>query len=168
MNQLKLYEIPKQYEQIFNNLYDEETGEIIETVQHQLNALDALRDQKCVALASVIKNLQAEAQAIKDAKDSMALREKRHKAKIEYLESYLTDNMQACGITELSHPALGKIKLKESQAVDDDIDHNLLPKKYIEIVTETKILKGEIRKALMAGEKIPGAKLKTNLNLSIK
>jgi hypothetical protein len=167
MNQLKLYEISNQYEHIFNNLYDEETGEILETVQKQLNALDAVRDKKCVAVAAFIKNMEAERDAIKTAKENMATREKRYKNRIEYLEHYLKDNMQLCGITKLSHPEF-EIKLKESQAVDDDIDLLLLPTKYQETVTETKVLKAEIRKALMNGEKIPGAKLKTNLNLSIK
>jgi len=167
LTSLKLYEISEQYDRIFSELFDEETGEINPEKQAALNALDEAGNRKIISTACVIKNMEAEAKAINDAKNAMALREKRFKAEMEWLEEYLTFNMHKLGLKEISCPYF-KISLRESAAVDPDIDMDALPEKFKRVKTEIDPNKRDILAALKAGEEVPGAKLKTNLNLTIK
>lgn len=167
MNELKLYEISDQYQSIFDSLYDPETGEITEEGQAKLDSLDLVRDNKCVAVASVIRNMESDLETIKFMKEKVKQREELYKKRMEKLEWYLKSNMEACGVTKINNP-LFDIKLSESFAVDDDLEEYLIPDKFKETEVKVKVLKSEIRKALMKGEEVPGAKLKRNLNLSIK
>ena len=81
---MKLYEIDEQLEQ----LIDPETGEILD-----FNAFDNLmmqRDEKIENVALWIKNLKAEAKALKEEKDMFAQRERVVNKKIERLTFFLT------------------------------------------------------------------------------
>lgn len=166
-NSLKLYEITEAYERLFTELFDEETGEIRPDKQAELQALDEAGQKKIISTASYIKNLEAEAAAISAAKDAMSKREKRFKAQMEYFEDYLKFNMSRQGVKKISCPYF-EISLTESQAVDDAVDMDALPEKFKRVKTEVSPNKAELLRALKAGEEIPGAKLKTNLNLRIK
>lgn len=68
-----------------------------------------------------IKNLEASADAIKQAEKSMSDRRKSIENKAESIRKYLKDNMQRCGITKIESPYFAlTIKKNPSSVVIDD------------------------------------------------
>ena len=63
---------------------------------------------------------------------------------------------------------IGTISLKSNPPATDIFDESILPKKFLkEKVTYTPS-KTDIKKALQAGEEVPGARLVINTSLTIK
>lgn len=80
---MKLYEIDAKIMECI----DDETGEILDS--EQLEQLEMERDAKIESVGLWIKNLAAEADAIKTEKNNLAAREKIARNKIDRLKEYL-------------------------------------------------------------------------------
>ena len=77
-----------------NNVFDEETGEVtdidvFEALKAEIDGLQMARDQKISNVACWIKNLNAEAAAIKEEKQKLAKRQAVVENKSENLKKYL-------------------------------------------------------------------------------
>ena len=152
-----LYEINKA---IFECV-DAETGEIID-----IEALDALmmeRDEKLENVACYIKNLLADADALKAEKDKLADREKRCRSKAESLKKYLSDNLHGAAFST----AKCEISFRRSEAVEV-ADVTLLPAELLRVKTTYEPKKDAIKAAIKAGQVINGCTLVENLNLQLK
>lgn len=163
---MNLYQITSEYEQILDHLYDDE-GNLDATALILLDDKKLEINEKAVAIASYIKNLDAERIAIDNAKMEMAAREQRYKRKIEGLEFYLKDNMERCGITSIKHPYFD-IKLKKCPSSVDIDDMDLLPTEYKRFKMEVSADKQKIKREMQAGVVVPGVTLKNNLRVEIK
>lgn len=166
---MKLYEIADEYQNLLNKISNPETGEIDET---GIKLLDVVVDDiknKGIALASYIKNLEAETNAIADAKAAMTAREANLKQRAQYLTDYLHTNMQRCGINEITCPYF-VLKLKVNPLSVDITNEDELPGEYFRektVVTRNPD-KVKIKEHILAGHKIPGAILKQNTRLEIR
>src|SRR5690348_9402790 len=101
---MNLYSIANKYQELLTIAVDQETGEVNEQALNELTTIsDDIKD-KGIAVASYIKNLEAERNAINEAKKAMAEREARLDKKMDYLTQYLQSNMERCGINEISCP----------------------------------------------------------------
>ena len=69
------------------NCWDQETGEILDS--DRLDQLEMERDTKIENIALYIKNLTADAEALKAEKQSFAERQKAAENKVESLKKYL-------------------------------------------------------------------------------
>ncbi len=163
---MNLYQIADEYKSIFNEV--DENGEITETMMMKLNDIGDAMEKKAIAVASFIKNLQAERDAITEAKKQMALRESRLDKKMEWLEQYLRFNMERTGITEISSSPYFAIKLKKCPVSVDVLDESEIPVEFIREKVTTSIDKTKLKEALQCGIAIPGATLKQNMRLEIK
>lgn len=163
---MKLYEITNEYQEILDDLYDEE-GNVNEMALAKLEQNEVAMEKKAVAIASYIKNMDAERTAIDEAKKAMADREKRYKKRISDLEGYLMVNMQKRGITQVKCPYF-EIKVKKCPlSVDDDtLDMDVLPDEYKRFKVEPD--KSKILGEMKVGVIIPGASLKQNIKLEIR
>ena len=85
---MTLYEIQDNIRKAIEQGFDEETGEILDT--NALEALEIQRDEKIENIALFIKNLKAEAEAIKAEKMNLAKRQQTAENKAEWLKQYLT------------------------------------------------------------------------------
>ncbi len=169
---LKLYEIADKYEKVLSliNEHYDENGEISEKALAKLDEITDVAQNKVIAVSCFIKNLEAERNAIKSAKEAMIKREK-HLAKEEAsLLDYLKFNMERCGITEISSSPYFKIKLKECPlSVDEDtLDMDLLPDEYKRTKIEVSPDKLKIIAETKEGVIIPGVTLKRNKKVEIK
>ena len=79
---------------------DMETGEIVDT--EKLAALQMERDQKIENIGCWIKNLNADAKALKEEKDNLAARQKAVENKAASLKEYLSidSDVGLCRITQ--------------------------------------------------------------------
>lgn len=153
---MKLYEI----DQAILNCIDLETGEIIDT--EQLDKLTMEREVKLENVACWIKELKAEAEALKAEKMTFAKRQQVAENKMESLKKYLAYALdgQAFKTTRAS------VTFRKSQAVEiDDIyklDENYLRYK------EPEADKTAIKEAIKQGKTVAGATLVENTSVIIK
>ena len=153
---MKLYEI----DEAIMNCVDAETGEIIDT--EQLDKLQMERDTKIENVACWIKELKAEAEALKAEKMAFDERQKVADNKAESLKKWLAYalNGQAFKTTRAS------VSFRKSQKVEIadiyKVDENYLRYK------EPEADKTAIKEALKAGKTVAGATLVENTSVIIK
>ena len=140
---------------------DEETGEILNA--QDLDELKMAREDKIEGVGLWIKNLTAEAEAVKNEKNAMAERQKRLEKKVESLKGYLTYALQG---EKFSTPKIAmSFRKSESVSIPDD---SAIADEYCNISVVKKPDKTMIKKALKEGKDIFGASLITKQNIQIK
>lgn len=145
----------------FDYEIDEETGEILNA--EELDALELAKDEKIEGVGLWIKNLQAEAEAVKKEKDAMADRQRRLEKKAESLKNYLAWALQG---EKFSTPRIAMSWRKsESVLIPDEA---ALDDRFVNIQMIKKPDKKLIKDTLKAGLEVPGAELVTKQNLQIK
>lgn len=165
---MRLFEINREYEQILDELYDED-GVINPQALTRLEENQMTMEKKVIAISSYIKNLESEQEAIEQAKKAMSLREKRLKEKVADLQGYLLNNMEQRGITQVKCPYFDiKIKKCPPSVNDDTLNMDLLPEEYKRTKIEIKPDKVAMLRDMKEGIIIPGASLKTNMRVEIR
>ena len=152
---MNLYEINQE----ILSLVDAETGEILD--YEAFAELQMEKDQKIKNLCLWIKNLMAEAKALEDEEKRFAERKKRAKSKAESLKRYVDSFLQGESLKTTEFVVSYR---KSEQTKVDDI--SLIPPEYLkEVKPEANLT--ELKKAIKAGQNIPGCHLETVNNISI-
>lgn len=153
---MTLYEI----DQKLLDCIDLETGEIINA--EKLTELTMERDEKVEKVALWIKELKAEAEALKAEKQSFADRQRAAENKIESLKKWLADalNGEKFKTTKVS------VSFRKTKSVDVP-DIFALDENYVKY-SEPTADKAAIKKAIEAGEIVNGATLVENVSISVK
>ena len=141
---------------------DQETGEVIDL--DRLNALEMERDKKISNVACWIKDLKAEAEAIKAEKQALDKRQKAAENKAESLKEWLSGILQG----EKFKDSRCAISYRRSERVDfaDSFDYNTLPDSMKKITIEPK--KTEIKEFLKAGGEIEGVRMEESTSMQIR
>ena len=153
---MNLYEI----DAAIMDCVDEETGEII--APEMLDELEMARDTKIEQIALYIKNLGAEAEAIKKEKLALANRQSVTEKKAEGLKNYLSNYMAGA---KFKSPRVA-ISWRKSEAVEVD-DVYALPEEFLRF-KEPEINKTDLKAALQLGTEIPGVRLVQRQNIQIR
>lgn len=164
MSGLKLYEINDLLYQAMEELRrqaEENDGVVADDWSKFADDLDMERTAKLLDIGRYVKNLLAEAEAIKAEKTALAKRQAGLEAHAERMKSYMAANMKP---GEKQSDANTRISWRRSEVV---IVENIetLPIGYTKITKEP--MKKEIKEAIKAGEKIDGARIEEKLNLQI-
>ncbi len=162
---MELYKITTEFKEALDNSFNPETGEVDETSLVRLQEIKESLHEKCIAVASYIENLEAEKNAIAEAKKNMADREKKYKSRVDWLKSYLLENMQRAEIKKVTCPYFDITLAKNPPAVEV-FDEEAVPTKYERVKIEKDVQK--IRDDLLAGVIIPGARLIQRQSVRIK
>lgn len=165
---MKLYEIDKAIEECL----DLETGEILDI--DRLNEMQMERTKKLENVALYIKQLEAEADAIKSEEYMLAERRKAKQNKADRLKGWLAEVLSG----QAFETARVKLSFRKSEKVEFTDEFELYSfisskaatdKTYDNVIKYSyNISKTEVGKLLKAGEKIPGAVLVENQNLQMK
>lgn len=149
-------------EQEIMECLDQETGEIIDL--DRLNALEMERDTKISNVACWIKDLKAEAEAIKAEKQALDKRQKAAENKAESLKQWLLFALNG----EKFKDARCSISYRKSERVvfDDGFCFSSLPAQFKKVTIEPK--KTEIKDYLKTGETIEGVELVESNNIQIR
>lgn len=142
---------------------DQDTGEIIDA--EALDALQMERDRKIRNLACWIKDLKADAAALKAEAASMTARQKAAENKAESLTRYL-DNFLDGQKVKTAEFAITFRDVKDDKTIIDD--ETKIPAEYLRTKTTTEPDKTHIKEAIRAGEAVPGAHLEDSHSISIK
>ena len=158
---MTIYEIN---EQILNCI-DSETGEIIDI--DKLNELELERDAKIENVACWIKELKAEAEAIKSEKLALAERQKVAENKAESLKKWLAYALQG----EKFKTAKCSVSFRKTESVEvtDEGLSNLM-KEHDELLTykAPEPNKKAIKDAIKDGLSVQGVRLECNTSVIIK
>lgn len=151
-------------DQDVEELVDMDTGEIL-----SLDALQMEREQKLENVACYIKNLTADADALKAEKEALAKREQAARKKIESLKKYLTDNLHGEKLTT-TRAAISFRKSEAVELVNPDLFVVWAAECHNDMLTykQPEPNKTVIKQYLKAGGALPGVQLIERLNVSIK
>ena len=158
---MTIYEI----DQAIMECVDLETGEIIDT--EQLDKLQTERDTKLENVACWIKDLKAEAEALKNEKQALAERQKVAENKAESLKKWLAYALQG---EKFKTPRCA-ISFRKSEAVEvTDEGLNNLMKEHDELLTykAPEPNKTAIKQAIKDGLNVAGVQLVQNTSTIIK
>lgn len=158
---MTLYEIDKQ----IYDLLDPETGEIAD--YEAFEALQMAREQKIEGVALWVKNLTAEAEAIKAEETRLSDRRKATEAKAERLKEWLSRVLNG----ESFRTARCVCSYRKTQSVeleDDFCDWARLYASDLLTYSDPKPNKTKIKEALKAGRQLDGARIDEKLSFSVK
>lgn len=159
---LKLYEISENYVKALTEL--SESGLDAATIADTLEGLEGELIAKGQNVCAYMLNCEAEANAIDEAAKKLAARAKTIRAQGDGLRDYLKFHMEKSGITEIkANDGTFKATIRKNPASVEITDADHIPDKYITVIPESRSPdKAEIKKAIQAGEVIPGAMLITD------
>ena len=159
---VNLYEINAAIMAVIGTVEDELTAEQLE----QLNALAVAESDKLENIACFIKNLEAEAKAIRDEEKTLADRRKAKDNRADglraYLDGYLTANNKRKFETSrvvLSYRKAEAVEIFDDAAVTADGRFVSYEPKYDKVA---------MRNALKCGDAVPGVQMVTRERLQIK
>lgn len=162
---MTLYELTQGIEEALEGAIDPETGEIIASdLFEAYEALELQRNEKIENIGLFIKNLEADAKAIREEEKALASRRKTCENKAESLKQYL----QFCLHGEKFQSPRLAVSFRKSQKVD--VDENRLaeiPEQYLRH-KDPEVDKTAVKEALKAGETVPGCTLVDNVSMIIK
>ena len=155
---MKLYDIAEIYENLEN--IDDEVA-----VATAMDAVEAALEEKLESTAKVIRNLEAEAEALEAEEKRLKARKTAVKNRIADIKGYVQGNLEAMGKDKVSS-GIFKWSIQANAPSVNILDENLIPDAYWKI--ERKPMKTEIKKAIEAGELTEGAELVRTKSLRLR
>lgn len=159
-----LYEI----DQAILDCIDQETGEIVDP--EKLNDLQMERNSKIENVALWLKNLESDAEAFKNEKNSFAEKEKAAKNKIEGLKNWLSLALNG----QKMQTSKVQISFRKSEAIEIEDEARFINfartngRDDLLSYKEPTINKTEIKKAIKAGQTFDGVELVEKNNIQVK
>ncbi len=164
---MNLYEIDAAIQEILDRMVDPETGEVSDDALSVLEGLGVQRQDKIENIALYIKNLAADAAAIKAEEDTLSKRRKTAESQVSRLKSYLSEHMMG---EKMETPRV-KIGWRSSTSVyienEAEFVRQFSGTDFLSCKDPT-INKTNVGNALKSGKVIPGAELVTSMNIQVK
>ena len=167
MNNLSLYQLTGNYLEAMDFLTDPEIDLPIEAINDTLEALTGELEDKAINVTKFLRNMEAVADAIKEAEESMAKRRKALENRVKWMKDYLKGSMEHTGISKIECPFF-KLSIQKNPAAVNIFDETAIPEHFKEQIISWKIDKTAIKNAIKAGEAVKGAELINGTRLVIK
>lgn len=168
---MKLYEIGAAYQQLQEDI---ENGLIPEeAIADTLECITMALDEKADNIACLIKNLNAEALAIKVEEERLAERRKSKEKEADRMTQYLSDILQQSGIDKIE-TARNKITFRKNPpkvVIDDEkafIEWATENAKYFLKYANPTVNKTAVKDAITSGAVVMGAQIISEERISIK
>lgn len=153
---MNLYEIDRE----ILDCVDVETGEVFNEAKFE--ELSLSRDAKIENICLWIKNLKAEAEALKAEKDSFAQRQKAAENKMESLKKYIAGYLEGTPFES----AKVKVSFRKSESLDI-AENAVIPEEYLKY-KEPDVDKVGLKAAIKKGMHFEGVSVIENQNIQIK
>jgi len=148
--ELKLYQLPKQYEKIMSLDLDDEALKLA------LSSLNQTVEEKATNIAHVTRTIDAGINAIKNEENRLRDKRKALENRLDKLKEYLFDNMKAMNIDKVkTNTDTIYISGRDYSKV---VDRDKLPQEYKQQVIDVKIDKRKLNKDIKTKD-IPGVKV---------
>ena len=155
---MKLYDIAEIYENLEN--IDDEVA-----VATAMDAVEATLEEKLESTAKVIRNLEAEAEALEAEEKRLKARKTAVRNRIADIKGYVQVNLEAMGKDKVTS-GIFKWSIQANAPSVNILDESLIPDNFWKI--ERKPMKTEIKKAIEAGELTEGAELVRTKSLRLR
>lgn len=159
---MKLYEIEAVYQSLMDRA-EENEGDITDFV-HEFEEIRAEFKDKAENYWRMIKNLTAEADALKAEKQRLEKKQKAKENAVQFLKDRLADSMRFMGEDNVK-TIFGSLSFRRSESVDI-VSEELLPEEYFKVVKTP--VKTAISDAIKQGKEVPGAVIKENYSLQVR
>lgn len=167
---MKMYELASDYRELMDKL---EAGELPEELlADTLEGIRGALEEKADGIACMLKALEADAAALRAEEDKLSERRRSKERTYDRMKAYLSDMLLHAGVTKVETPR-SQIRFRRSEAVE--IDHEADFIRWAEEnrddflnYKEPSINKTAVKKALLAGEEIAGARLEARQNLQVR
>lgn len=163
---MKLYEINAEIDRLLNEAVDPETGELL-TDLDAVEALEMEREVKIENLALAVKNMTAEAKAIREEETALADRRKALERRAQRAEDYLS-YILAGEKFSTARVAVTYRKSKKLELAPGFVEEAKKAYPYLLRFKEPEPDKATITACLKSGDTIPGAELVENVTMQIK
>ena len=162
---MKIYEIPGALRELLDRLdADPDTGEVDGEALAAYAEYTTAAAEKLEGTACYCRELKAEAEAIKAEEERLAKRRKALENKSERLKAYMMPALEAMGGKVKG--VMASLRISKTQSVTV-FDIDALPDAFKRVVTKVDPDKVALKKALKAGEDIPGAALEDRQSVVI-
>ena len=161
-----LFEVAANYRALAQKLHDTDLDD--KTIEDTLESESGDLVEKLTNIGFVIRNIDAEVSAMKDAEEKISSRRKAKENRIARLKAYALANMLATGKTKIESPyfVMGLRNNPESVVIDAE---SQIPADYMrEIPASYSPDKTLIKKAIQDGYEVPGCHLTRTQSLQIK
>ncbi|WP_068457854.1 siphovirus Gp157 family protein [Aedoeadaptatus pacaensis] len=155
---MKLYDIAEIYENLEN--IDDDVA-----VATAMDAVDAALEEKLESTAKVIRNLEAEAEALEAEEKRLKARKTAVRNRIADIKGYVQENLEAMGKDKVTS-GIFKWSIQANAPSVNILDESLIPDAYWKI--ERKPMKTEIKKAIETGELTEGVELVRTKSLRLR
>lgn len=164
---LALYQLADLYLADLKTLEDLDLDD--QTVADTLEGLSGELEVKATNVAMFCRNLEASAEAIKNAEVAMANRRKAIERRAERIRAYLKENMERVGILKIEGPHFSLAIKKNPPAVHVEAQE-LVPQEFFKQAPPPppSLDKKAVADALKAGKDVPGCRLEQGTRLDIK
>lgn len=175
---LKLYEIPYVYDSIFESL--DETGEITEDIQKQLDDIKEELQRKVENICLFILDLKQDAEVVDGEIKRLQARKKAFENKAEMLKNYLLNTLQKLGMRKVQTATVTAYVQNNPPSVqvlgDIPAEYRVatlsLPGDRVPVELERYAIyapdKTKIKETIKAGKEVPGAELFQDVSLRIR
>ena len=137
----------------------DENGELLDI--EKFEQLNMEIEKKIEGLCLWVKNLDAEAAAIKEEEDALKDRRVRKENKAKSIRNYIQDFLKGA---KFETPKVA-IYYRKSQSLEV-LENAVIPDEYLEV--KTKVKTAELKKAVKGGLELEGVYLLEKSNMSIK
>lgn len=150
-----LYTIGQEYQQLAA-LAETADEDLAVAVRDTMEGIEGEFQEKGKALAMVTLNMDGDLEAIQSQIDRLTERKRLLVNRKDSLKEYLRTNMEASGITKISHP-LFTITLGKGKPIVVVDDEKAIPDEFMRVKVTSAPDKAEIAKAIKEGVEVPGA-----------
>jgi len=158
-----LYEIAVMYRQVLD--MEPESDDEFGAMMTALDEIQGELTEKADNIVRYMRNLNAEAEALKAEETALYKKRKAAENKAERLKAYLAAQMTLCGLREL-RAGLFKLRFQPTAPAISIVDESAVPEKFHRVKVE--IDKLAIRDALKNGEEVPGIEVQRGETLVIR
>ena len=159
---MNIYELTQAYAQVQELLNESDDTSIIDT----LDSLDSAIDDKVENTVRVLKNLQAQADGIKNEVDRLNARRKVINNNIDAIKERLTFALEQVGKKSVD-TGLFKVAVRENAGSVKILEEDAIPQKFVKPV-KLEFDKTAIKKAIASGEVVHGVVIEKSKSLTIR
>ena len=150
-----LYELTEQFKELAA-LAENADEDLAVAVHDTMEAIQGEFQDKGKAIAMISLNMDGDIDAIQAQIERLTERKRVIVNRKESLKEYLRTNMEASGITKITHP-LFTITLGKGKPIVVIDEESAIPDEFMNTKVTTTPMKAEIARAIKDGKDVPGA-----------
>lgn len=150
-----LYTITEQFKELAA-LTETADEDLAVALRDTMEGIEGEFQEKGKAIAMITLNIDGDLEAIQSQIDRLTERKRIINNRKESLKEYLRSNMDAAGITKITHP-LFTITCGKGKPIVVIDDEKAIPDDFVNVKVTSAPDKAAIAKALKDGQEVPGA-----------